>query len=288
MLDLAQISSVLAGVLLNDGACRVYVALTAFFAAMVLLDLRAGRSLKRYLSAGFATDIVYALMIVGGIYGLAQQPVVSWLDSRLRLNASFLYLDLMRGLPEPVQLLAFLLAVDFCRYWKHRCLHAVPVLWVFHSIHHGPRQLTFLTNYRLHLVEVVLDGVVTLAPVVLLGTPPHLWLPVASLLLWYTSLHHCDLDWGYGWLDHVLVSPRYHSRHHSGDPADHGSNFAAAFSVWDSLFGTARRADGRPARYGLPDLAVPEGIARQFFFPFRQIIRGAVRELSAEPERQER
>jgi sterol desaturase/sphingolipid hydroxylase (fatty acid hydroxylase superfamily) len=271
VIDSGQWLSALFDRLLSPGACQTYAGLAMFLGAMLLVELRQGRGIGPYLARSFRTDLLYTLLIVGGMYGLIQQPLINWIDSLIRQHASFFYLDLLRRLPEPLQLVAFLVAVDFCRYWKHRLLHASPYLWPFHSIHHAPEKLNFLVNYRLHLVEHLIDGVVTLVPVVLLGVPTHIWLPVNFLLVWYTSLHHCDLDLSFGWFERIFVSPRFHAAHHSADKRDYDTNFGDAFSIWDLLFGTARFKPSRPQAYGVATLDVPLSFVGQLFFPLKHL-----------------
>jgi sterol desaturase/sphingolipid hydroxylase (fatty acid hydroxylase superfamily) len=268
--------------LMSPVACRTYAGLVIFLGAMLVIDAWRGRGLRYDRIPGFKTDLLYMLLTVGGIYGLIEQPVLDWIASLVSRHASFLYLGVLRHLAEPVQLIAFLAAVDFCRYWKHRLMHATPYLWAFHCIHHAPERLNFLINYRIHLLEALLDGVVTLLPVILLGVPAEIWLPVYLLLIWYTSLHHCDLDLNFGWLERVLVSPRFHSTHHSANRLDYNRNFGVAFSIWDVLFGTAHFAESRPQTYGLSDRGVPCSFAGQLLFPIKSLARRVRRSSSDE------
>jgi len=48
---------------------------------------------------------------------------------------------------------------DFTRYWLHRWLHTIPLLWKFHKIHHSAKVLTPITFYRIHPIENLLFGV---------------------------------------------------------------------------------------------------------------------------------
>ena len=91
---------------MSPTACRTYVGLVVFLGAMLIIDLRAGRGIRRYLAPGCKTDLLYMFLMVGGIYGLVQQPLLDWIDSLARHNAAFLYIDMLRPLPEAVQLVA--------------------------------------------------------------------------------------------------------------------------------------------------------------------------------------
>ena len=54
--------------------------------------------------------------------------------------------------------IALFVVSDFTRYWLHRFLHTIPVLWEFHKVHHSAKVLTPITFYRVHPVENFLFG----------------------------------------------------------------------------------------------------------------------------------
>jgi len=152
-------------------------------------------------------------------------------------------------------------------------MHAVPFLQAFHSIHHAPDSLNFLTTYRIHIGEYLVDGIVTLIPVVLLGLPPLMWLPLYLALILYSAVLHSDLDVSFGWLDPIFVSPRFHATHHSADRREYDSNFGALLSIWDVAFGTAHFPRSKPPKYGLARLEMPPSFLGQLIFPATQTLR---------------
>jgi lathosterol oxidase len=86
-------------------------------------------------------------------------------------------------------------------------------------------------------------------------------------------LAHANLGLRFGWLEKVLVLPRYHHWHHARDPAYVDANYAIHLPIIDRLLGTQRLpADGSwPAEYGVLDPeSVPKGIWRQHLAPFRR------------------
>jgi|EndMetStandDraft_3_1072993.scaffolds.fasta_scaffold25664_2 sterol desaturase/sphingolipid hydroxylase (fatty acid hydroxylase superfamily) len=262
-------------------AWQSFAALAALFLVVLAVEGMKGRKPSRYLERSFYTDIVYTALIVGGAYAWLQQPLLNWLDAKLRLYTPFLYTDLLRTVPEPLQLIVFLIAVDLCRYWKHRALHAFPALRAIHSVHHASENLNLLTTYRIHLFEYIVDGIVTLLPVVILGLPPEMWLPLYLGLTLLSALNHSDIDLDYGWLNRIIVSPRFHATHHSSDRREYDSNYAAMFSFWDVLFGTATFRRSRPERYGLSKLRMPPSFAGQLLFPVGQMARNLRRNRGA-------
>jgi sterol desaturase/sphingolipid hydroxylase (fatty acid hydroxylase superfamily) len=247
--------------------------LASLFAAVLGSEILAANSkTARYVQKPFRTDLFYTVLIVGGVYGSIQQPIITWVDSAVRHHASFLYLSVLRNFPTWLGLVIFLVTVDFCRYWKHRWLHSVPVLQDFHSIHHAPDNLNILTAYRIHFCEYVFDGIITLVPVIVLGIPPKMWLPLYLLLFLHSAFVHSDLNLGFGWFERVFVSPRFHAVHHSADRREYETNFGALFSLWDMVFGTATFLPSQPKRYGLPGLPIPQSFYGQLLFPVILII----------------
>jgi sterol desaturase/sphingolipid hydroxylase (fatty acid hydroxylase superfamily) len=87
------------------------------------------------------------------------------------------------------------------------------------------------------------------------------------------ALQHAQLDWRFGPLYRVVVSPVFHSIHHSAEPRHHNRNYSAMFSIWDYLFGTAAVSATRPRVYGVEGLAMAESLPAQLFTPFRMLAR---------------
>ena len=83
----------------------------------------------------------------------------------------------------------------------------------------------------------------------------------------FELVQHAELPWRYGRLYPVLVSPVFHSLHHSPERARHDSNYGKILSLWDFLFGTAIRDLPRPERTGVEGLKVPETVMGQLLAP---------------------
>jgi sterol desaturase/sphingolipid hydroxylase (fatty acid hydroxylase superfamily) len=84
---------------------------------------------------------------------------------------------------------------------------------------------------------------------------------------------HAQLHWEFGPLRYLLVSPVFHSIHHSlaRDSAD--TNFGAVFSCWDYLFGTASARRIRPDRTGVENNTIPENFMAQIMMPVTTLFR---------------
>ena len=149
----------------------------------------------------------------------------------------FLLVDLAGWIPAPAKVLLFIMSIDCVEYWMHRLGHANKLYWKFHCIHHTPEQLTPLSKFRVHWVDMTVFGTVKALPLMILGHVDAMWMPYLPLML-LQVFSHFDIDFHYGpVLGRFLVSPRYHRVHHSANELSR-TNFGGTFSIWDRAFGT--------------------------------------------------
>ena len=119
-------------------------------------------------------------------------------------------------------------------------------------------------------------------PAFLLGMPQPLWLPILMAQVFSETMQHARLTWTFGPLHRLFVSPAIHAIHHSADEREYNGNYGRVFSLWDALFGTFVRADGRRCE-GVEGMDVPERLTAQFIHPFRVLAGASVSEhLSSE------
>lgn len=240
----------------------------------IIAEYARTRSVARYRSRGLRTDLLYSAVYLSGAYSMfVGLPMYRMLTSAIARYAPFLQTHALDGLPAPVQFMIALVIPDLTYYLWHRTVHATPFLWAFHSIHHSQETLTVATSLRVHVFEEVVRSLFYFVPAAILGLPTRVWLPLDLTMNWLLLLEHSDLNWTYGILGKVIVSPHYHRIHHSVDPKDLDRNFGAFLSIWDPLFGTVSRRATRPEAYGAPQMGVPESFFRQILFPILWLIR---------------
>ncbi|HXG57861.1 MAG TPA: sterol desaturase family protein [Thermoanaerobaculia bacterium] len=257
-----------------SGQAPRLMVVAGFLLCFVLAERICGRDWRKYARRGARTDGIYTLLALTGLYSLVfWLPVYGVLDKLLTAILPALPLELTHSWPPALQLGAFLIAGDFFAYWTHRAMHASPSLWAFHSIHHSQVEPTVLTSYRFHFVDTLLLNFVFFAVSRFLSLPVATWLLVMGIVELISCLQHANLDWGYGPLDSVLISPRYHSIHHSLAAEHRDRNFAMLFSFWDRIFGTAVEARRLPAAYGVAGDDIPEAFFSQMVLPFDRLRR---------------
>jgi lathosterol oxidase len=174
--------------------------------------------------------------------------------------------------PLWVQFLAAVFLADLFQAALHRIYHRVPVLWRFHAVHHSSRYMDWLAGSRVHLVEVLLTRSAVLLPLVLMGFAPDAVNAYVILVGLQAVLAHANLNVNFGWLEYLLVTPRYHHWHHARHVEYMDRNYAIHLPLVDMLMGTfARPPAGQwPDEYGVMKLeTVPRGLVAQTLMPLR-------------------
>ncbi len=149
--------------------------------------------------------------------------------------------------------------------------HSVRPLWAFHSVHHAQTRLTFLSTNRIHALEQLYVGVLMMVPAFLLGIPQPRWLPLLLMQVFSENLQHARLNWSFGRMGRLFVSPAFHAVHHSTDEREYNGNYGRVLSLWDLVFGTFVRSERTTRRYGVDGMDVPETLVAQFVHPFREL-----------------
>lgn len=149
----------------------------------------------------------------------------------------------MLSLPETVTIPFSVLALDLFIYFQHVLLHATPLLWRLHRMHHADLDFDVTTGSRFHPLEILLSMGLKLMIIAALGTPAMAVLIFEILLNGTSMFNHANLKLGPG-VDKALrlfiVTPDMHRVHHSIIRSETNSNFGFNLSWWDRLFGTYR------------------------------------------------
>lgn len=145
-----------------------------------------------------------------------------------------------------------IVVLDFTIWLQHVAVHAIPVLWRIHRVHHADPDYDLTTGTRFHPFEIVLSMLVKFTAIVILGPPVIAVIAFEALLNATAVFNHGNLRLAAG-LDRALrvfvVTPDMHRVHHSQIPEEANSNFGFNLPWWDRLFGTYREhpAAGHPA-----------------------------------------
>ena len=145
--------------------------------------------------------------------------------------------------PFWVATLVAVIALDFVIWLQHVMVHAIPVLWRLHRVHHADPDYDVTTGARFHPIEIILSMLIKFATIAVLG-PPVVAVILFEVLLNATAMfNHGNLRLPDA-VDRVLrlfvVTPDMHRVHHSVEDDETNSNFGFSLPWWDRLFGTYR------------------------------------------------
>ena len=273
---LAQLALVAAAIglsfLIDSG---IFAAVVVLFLVIVPFEKfyprQKGQKVRRPL---VATDIGWALTgPVLNVFGIAAIVVIGGL--------SFAWLPglalrpLVGLIPAAVAPVAGFLMFDFASYWTHRFAHEVPFMWRFHSVHHSPEHMDWVSGFRVH----PFDGVL-IAPgfffLIGAGVDAEVAGVFAVLQIVLGIFFHANVRVRWRWLDRIACNPEFHHWHHANEPDSIGHNYSAALPVWDLMFGTffmpKHTIGRRPRRYGL-DEPLPRNLVGQITHPCRGVRR---------------
>lgn len=268
-------AAVIQSVARNMGAeWPFYAVLAGALLVVAAIDIaRRGKALSKYGSRSARTDMLYGLFDLSHIQALIViAPVAASLNGYVDALLPWLRLGEVAQAPTWAVLVVGLLAADFCGYWIHRLKHENRWFWQFHKVHHSQEHLTVLTHFRFPLLDRLLDFLLLFPLGVITGSAE---LPLALLLLRLcrSLLEHSGLDWTYGPLGLLVVSPSFHGVHHSRAPEHINRNYGNILSIWDRMFGTVAERGDEPLRYGLAHEQLPECFWRQNLAPVVGIVR---------------
>lgn len=168
-------------------------------------------------------------------------------------------------LPAIVAVPAAVVLLDLGIYWQHRLLHAVPLLWRLHRVHHTDPDFDVTTALRFHPLEMAVSLLFKLAMVLAIGASPLAVLLFEIILSAAAMFSHGNVGLP-AWLERrispIIITPDLHRVHHSLQPSEQAHNFGFFLAVWDRWFGTlqaqpqgghAAMAIGQPSFRGPDD-----------------------------------
>jgi sterol desaturase/sphingolipid hydroxylase (fatty acid hydroxylase superfamily) len=175
------------------------------------------------------------------------------------------------------------IVMDFVIWLQHVMVHAVPVLWRLHRVHHADPDYDLTTGARFHPIEIVLSMLIKFATITVIGAPVLAVVIFEVLLSAAAMFNHGNIRLPAG-LDRVLrwviVTPDMHRVHHSVEEDETNSNFGFNLPWWDRLLGTYReqpRAGQIGMIIGIRGHTDPREVVRldgMLMMPFRGEVEG--------------
>ncbi|MCW2961564.1 MAG: hypothetical protein JWM90_1951 [Thermoleophilia bacterium] len=247
--------------------------LSLFFSAVVFIPLEhyfAHRHLSP-LRPGWRTDAAYFFTSHVFIQFLLIAVTVgtTFITGFVEIRA---VKEFVVSMPLWLQFLVAVFVADLAQALIHRTYHRVMPLWRFHAVHHSSRELDWLAGSRIHFVETVLTRSVVLLPLLVFGFAQPAVNAYIILVGLQAVVAHANIGVRFGWLEYLVVLPRYHHWHHARHKLYWDRNYAIHLPVVDMLMGTFKlpRDGSWPEEYGVMKLeTVPNGFVAQHLMPFQ-------------------
>ena len=178
---------------------------------------------------------------------------------------------------------------DFSRFYVHRLMHRVPVLWAFHQVHHSAETMTPFTIFRAHPIEgfiftlrtSVVQGIVISVFLFLFGSKVDLitvYGASVGVVIFHSlgsNLRHSHVKIRYPRLIELFfISPGQHQIHHSTEKRHFDKNFGVALAVWDLIFGSLLHSENQTHKFGLTTkFGEKHNLLHLYVEPFKAAIR---------------
>jgi sterol desaturase/sphingolipid hydroxylase (fatty acid hydroxylase superfamily) len=178
---------------------------------------------------------------------------------------------------------------DFSRFYVHRLMHRIPVLWAFHQVHHSAETMTPFTIFRTHPVEglifalrtSIVQGVVISIFLFLFGSKVDLITVFGAsvgVVIFHSlgsNLRHSHIKIRYPKaIELFLISPGQHQIHHSSEKRHFDKNFGVALACWDLIFGSLSYSESQTHKFGLTTkFGEKHNLLHLYLEPFKAAIR---------------
>ena len=184
---------------------------------------------------------------------------------------------------------SFFVIDDFSRFYVHRLMHRIPVLWAFHQVHHSAETMTPFTIFRTHPIEglifalrtSIVQGIVISIFLFLFGSKVDLitvFGASAGVVIFHSlgsNLRHSHIKIRYPRaIELFFISPGQHQIHHSTEKRHFDKNFGVALAVWDFIFGSLLHSESQIHKFGLATrFGEKHNLLHLYVEPFKAAIR---------------
>lgn len=248
-----------------------------FLATLTLLSLEYKFSLRKYVFLSYQKreDIIWYLLhqflypIIGSLF-------IFQIGSNLsKVFPSLIDVFNFKDNHIAIQVLIFLVVMDFISYWVHRAFHSFPFLWKLHRVHHSTTELTVLSSFRTNFLDFLLHSLILGLLTGLLQVSDSVRMGVNLFFSFVCIIQHLNIKIPYPeFLESILITPRNHLWHHSVEMhTRYGQNFGFLLVLWDKVFKTLYNPNNYDTKIGLSDSYEYSSSIERFIFPLDRIFK---------------
>ena len=131
------------------------------------------------------------------------------------------------------------------------------------------------TSLRFHIGELLISAVYKALLIIIIGLPISVFIFYEIVLTASAQFHHSDLRLSENLdskISRVIVTPKYHTNHHTVADNSRNANYSSIFTVWDFVFFTYKNATVTEREYlGVEDRTKEFGLIANIRYPFRKL-----------------
>ena len=169
----------------------------------------------------------------------------------------FITLDICEKTPFIIVFIIANVVGEFIPYVYHRISHKGNknsflslFLWKIHAIHHLPTSLNWLKTNWIHPINMFLNVVFKMIPLLMLGFSEQIIFLASVLHIVVAYISHANIQTKKSFWDYIIVTPQIHHFHHS-KKMEEAKNFGNILPFWDLLFGTYYNRKGTVEKVGV-------------------------------------
>jgi len=234
---------------------------------------------SKAIACDFLWMFIHTLATLGMIYIFIQA-----LESYLVPIFNVSNIHILEGVHPILEVLVGYLLIELLGWFNHLLRHKIPVLWLFHEVHHAQRGMNPFSLFRVHPVDYLIAEVIIFLPAMFFENTLGIILTYLVIARFQDALSHSNIKWNFGPLRFIFVTPQSHRVHHSMEPEFFDLNYGVTLCVWDRLFGTHSHTDHAYPDTGINDpnfplennykaVSMPIVLLRQFIYPFQKAIK---------------
>ena len=166
------------------------------------------------------------------------------------------------------------LILDIAMYWWHRFNHKNQFLWRFHFVHHVDTHMDVGTSLRFHIGELILSTLYKSVVILFFGITLAEFLFYEIILVLSVQFHHSNIRINEKFdasLSKFIVTPKYHTNHHTRVRKSREANYASIFTIWDKIFLSYEDAtDADREVMGLENREIELNLIDNLYHPFNK------------------
>lgn len=231
------------------------------------------------IACDFVWMFIHALATAGLIY-----ISVNALEDLVAPQFKISNFSLVANAPPIFEIIIGYLLVELFGWFNHLLRHKIPVLWLFHEVHHSQNNMNPFSLFRVHPVDYLVSEVIIFLPVIFFENTLGIVVSYLVVARFQDALSHSNIKSNFGPLRFIFVTPQSHRVHHSVEPEFFDLNYGVTLCIWDRIFGTHSHSDHCYPETGIKDQAfplesraklssLPAVIFAQLYYPFKKAIK---------------